>query len=478
MLRRSKAVLIAVTLLSLAVGFYWGLRDGAARVSPAAGVAARTPVTAPEPVTGPVTAPSSLPTSGPAPAEAEAPVRGASAVPAAPPAPAVAARVPASAATGTPAAPATVPPTVRGIWVVRHALASRASIDRVVEAARAVGATTLFVQVNGRSEAYYRSGLLPPAPGIEPGLDPLAYMLDRAGQAGLEVHAWINAYTAGLLAELPEHPDHVLNRHPDWVTVDRDGRSLWDYSLQEALANVPARMLDPGVPAVQDFVFRSVLEVVEGYGVAGVHLDYARYPSRRFGYHPESVARFVAVHGFDPAVLEREASAYIRQHGPEAYRARTALWDEWRREQVTGLVARLGQAIRELRPTVRFSVAVHADRDDAVANRLQDWPAWVQRGLVDAIVPMAYNADTARVARQLEAAAALARGTGVEVYAGLAAHLLTDNPPALADQLAAARAAGTDAAIIFSHETLLGSSGIRAVLAGAWVTPASTSSSR
>lgn len=402
MFRRHKAVLVAAVLISLAAGFYLGVREGAR---------------------GPVPAVEST-ASGPGP--------------------------------------------LRGIWVVRHALTSRASIDQVVDTARAVGATALFVQVNGRSEAYYRSRLLPPAPGIEPGLDPLDYVLERARRAGLEVHAWINAYTAGLLLERPAHPDHVLNRHPEWVTVDRDGRSLWDYSLEEALAHVPARMLDPGVPAVQEFVFQSVMEVAERYPVAGIHLDYARYPSRRFGYHPESMARFWAQHGFDPVTLEREPAAFIRQHGIDAYWAHLDLWDAWRREQVTDLVARIGQALRERRPGVRFSAAVHGDVDDAVANRLQDWPAWVERGLVDAVVPMAYSADTAQVVRQLEAAAALVRGAGVALYAGLGAHLLRAEPQLLAHQVAAARAAAADGVVIFSHETVLESSAIRAVLTPAW----------
>ncbi len=362
---------------------------------------------------------------------------------------------------------------VRGVWVVRHALTSRARIDEVVEAARAAGATALFAQVNGRAEAYYRSDFLPPAPEIEVGLDPLAYLLDKAAQAGLEVHAWINAFTAASLADAPSDARHVLNRYPDWVTVDRDGRSLWEYSLEEALVHVPARMLDPGVPAVHDFVYRSVLEVIERYPVAGVHLDYARYPSRRFGYHPEAVARFAAEHGFDPAAMERDAAGFIRREGQAAFQGRLALWDAWRREQVTALIARLQSGIKERRPTVRFSVAVHADVRDAVDNRLQDWPAWIRLGLVDAVVPMAYSQDTERVARQLAEAVSLARGSGVAVYAGLGAHLYPDSPETLARQLAAARSAGADAAVIFSHDTVVGFSRIRQALAAAWGAPGS-----
>jgi len=81
---------------------------------------------------------------------------------------------------------------------------------------------------------------------------------------------------------------------------------------------------------------------------------------------------------------------------------------------------------------------------------------------------MAYSKDTARVARQLEDAVALARESGVAVYGGLGAHLLVDAPQTLAEQLEAARAAGTDAVVIFSHDALLGSPGVRDVLTAAW----------
>ncbi len=181
--------------------------------------------------------------------------------------------------------------------------------------------TRLFVQVNGRMEAYYRSRLLPPAPDVAPDFDPLDYVIFRARAAGLQVHAWINVFTAGMLTERPSHPDHVLNRRPDWVTVDRTGRSLWDYTWQEAQVYVPARMLDPGVPGVQQFVLDVALEVVDSYDVDGIHLDYVRYPSRRFGYHPESISRFMAEHGFDPMEVEQDAAAFVAVHGWEEFAA-------------------------------------------------------------------------------------------------------------------------------------------------------------
>lgn len=366
------------------------------------------------------------------------------------------------------AQPAAPPPWRRGLWVVRHALRTPESIDGVIATALDVGADALFVQVNGRMEAYYRSRLLPPAPDAAPDFDPLDYVIFRARDAGLQVHAWINVFTAGMLAERPSHPDHVLNRRPDWVTVDRTGRSLWDYTWQEAQVYVPARMLDPGVPGVQQFVLDAALEVVDSYDVDGIHLDYVRYPSRRFGYHPESISRFMAEHGFDPMEVEQDAAAFVAVHGWEEFARRLDTWDEWRRSQVSLLVARLREAIDARGGGHLFSVAVGADAHDAVTEKLQHWPAWLEDGLVDAVLLMAYSPDTDRVAAQVEYAAELGQRFGAPVYAGIGAYLLNGDAALLRRQVNAALSAGAEGIAVFSYDTLAEQPHFRATLRGAW----------
>lgn len=357
-------------------------------------------------------------------------------------------------------------PGERGLWVVRHALRTPESIDAVIATAADVGVDTLFVQVNGRMEAYYRSALLPPAPDKMPDFDPLDYIIRRARASGMQVHAWINAFTAGMLAEPPADPRHILNRRPDWVTVDRTGRSLWDYGWEEAQIHVPARMLDPGLPDVQQFVVDVVMEVVETYPVDGVHLDYVRYPSRRFGYHPESIARFVEEHGFDPMAVERDAVSFVAAHGRDEFQRRLDAWDDWRRAQVTGLIERLGRAIASKADQVIFSVAVGADAQDAYTERLQPWPAWLERGLVDALIIMAYSVDTARVAAHVDHAVALGKATDVPVYAGIGVYLLNGDTELLRRQLDVARDAAGIA--VFSYDTLLEQAHMRSALRAAW----------
>lgn len=358
--------------------------------------------------------------------------------------------------------------SVRGIYVVRHSLRTARSIDEVIQQALLTGANTLFVQVNGRGEAYYTSNVTVKAPDVDAHFDPLVYVLERAKATGLAVHAWINAYTAGMLVETPDHPDHILNRHPEWVTVDRTGRSLWDYTWQEAQVHVPARMLDPGVPGVEEYVVRTVLDVTKNYAVDGVHLDYIRYPSTRFGFHPDSVARFAADHGFDPLALIREAPEFVARNGRDEFERRTGLWDGWRRDRVTDLVARLRSDLHRERPDVVFSVAVEPDAAGAVNERLQDWPRWIRDGLIDAIVPMAYSPDGDAVSARIADAVQLATAGDVAVYAALGAYMMTDAPSRLAEQMEGANLIGASGTIVFSHDTLRENGTVAAAVAEAW----------
>ena len=85
---------------------------------------------------------------------------------------------------------------MRGIWVVRTALASPESADAVVDDAARAGLNALFVQVRGRGDALYRSAIAPRSEvlrGQPADFDPLARVLSRARARGLQVHAWINA---------------------------------------------------------------------------------------------------------------------------------------------------------------------------------------------------------------------------------------------------------------------------------------------
>lgn len=341
----------------------------------------------------------------------------------------------------------------RGLWVVRDALNDPASIDAFLNLAHEAGFNMLLVQVNGRAEAYYRSNVVPRVASLPEDFDPLAYLLEGARQRGLEVHAWVNAFTAGMLQSRPTSRQHVLSRHPEWVTYDQTGRSLWDYGSEITELDLPAFMLDPGLPEVQDFVVSMVVELVERYDVDGIHLDYVRYPDTRFGYHPQVRRRFQERVGVDPLWLHGEQGQLLRQSWGEATVEKVMeAWNEWRRQQVTGLVRRVYREVTARKPWVKVSAAVYADRHIARERVLQDWERWLQEGIVDMVVLMAYQPDEQWVAARLHEA--MSRSGSRHVYSGLGAYRVENDLRLFRRLILRARLARTQGIALFSYATL------------------------
>ncbi|MCB0376214.1 MAG: hypothetical protein KDD04_09875, partial [Sinomicrobium sp.] len=83
---------------------------------------------------------------------------------------------------------------IRGLWIVRHNMNSPETIERFLKFAEAYRFTDLFVQVRGRGDAYYESRFEPTAEGVNPGFDPLSYLLLRNEQYRFRIHAWVNIF--------------------------------------------------------------------------------------------------------------------------------------------------------------------------------------------------------------------------------------------------------------------------------------------
>lgn len=272
---------------------------------------------------------------------------------------------------------------LRGWWVdtFHSALRTPTEVAQLVANARAANFNALFVEVRKRGDAYYDSRFEPKAADVSPAtFDPLAELLrlaqDTSGaKRRIEVHAWIVTYNIwNSRTVLPPQPTHPYRRHPDWLTQDNAG-AQWDG------ANYA---FDPAHPEVQDHTFNVALDLVTRYAIDGLHFDYVRYAGREWGYHPVAVDRFKRIYN-------RTATP-----GPE-----NLLWKQFRRDQVTALVRRVYLAAAAVKPAVKISAATITfapgitataqwTGSAAYADVLQDWRAWMEEGILDLNVPMAY----------------------------------------------------------------------------------------
>jgi uncharacterized lipoprotein YddW (UPF0748 family) len=258
---------------------------------------------------------------------------------------------------------------VRAVWITTAAgldwpksldrSEQQSSLRNIVEDLHAAHFNTILFQVRPRGDAYYHSGYEPWAEnlsgtlGKDPGWDPLAFLINEAHAAGIEVHAWFNVYKIRGPAPVgPSVPLHPARRFPAWVhDVDGEG---W---------------IDPGVPQVREYLVRVALDVVSHYDVDGIHFDFIRYPGRSF---PDDETYFRYGHGMDR--------------------------NEWRRSNIDRFVSAFYDSAMRLKPMLKvgsaplgvFSVGSGENAWGAFHSYYQDSQGWLTKGKHDYLVPQLY----------------------------------------------------------------------------------------
>ena len=252
----------------------------------------------------------------------------------------------------------------------------QAYITQVVRQAARANFNILFFQVRGSGDAYYQPGLEPWGSlltgtlGADPGWDPLQFAIEAAQAHGLELHAWVNVYPAWKGTKPPglAIPPAPLAAHPEWVVADSTGRPV---ALSDGYTT-----FSPGIPQVQEHILAVLEDIAARYDVDGIHLDYVRYPdwalAKGLSRDSLSLARFHSAAG-NPYSLD---------------------WDDWQREQVTRLIARLYNGVTAIDSSIKLSAAVIGSYDQTGWNAYnqvyQDPRRWSELGKIDFITPMIY----------------------------------------------------------------------------------------
>lgn len=264
-------------------------------------------------------------------------------------------------------------------WPSRPGLAGGTQQEEcrsLVRTARTVGLTALILQVRPAADALYPSALEPWSEYLtgeqgrppDPYYDPLAFWIDEAHRAGIELHAWFNPYRArhpsakGALAA-----QHVAMARPHVV------KAYGDY-----------QWMDPGEPEARERTLAVILDVVRRYDVDGVHVDDYFYP------YPVKDGDGREV----PFPDDRTWSAYVAAGGRLA-RA------DWRRSNVDAFIERLYHEVHRVKDGVRVGVSPFGlgrpDRRPAgVAGFSQydslyaDVERWLENGWMDYLAPQLY----------------------------------------------------------------------------------------
>ena len=357
---------------------------------------------------------------------------------------------------------------VRALWVQRTSLTSSAAIVAMVESARTNGFNTLLVQVRGRGDAYFNSRLEPRATALAGQLssfDPLQVVIAEARRAGLRVHAWINVNLVAGAGELPLSRGHLVYAHPEWLMVPRelaaemvgiDQRSPEYLGKLTRYARAHAQQIEglyssPLQTASADHTVAIISDLADRYALDGIHLDYFRFPTEDFDYSRQALAQFRADLLPHLSADERRQSVARVEGRPLFYTEMfPERWADFRRSRLTALLMRIRTAVKSQRPAILVSAAVVPDATSAASRHFQDWPTWVEDGLLDVVCPMAYTGDPAVFRAQIASTKELAGPR--PVWAGIGAYRLS--PSETVANIQTARRLGAQGVILFSYDNL------------------------
>jgi len=294
--------------------------------------------------------------------------------------------------------------SIRALWVTRWDYKSPRDISIVMDNVARGGFNTVMFQVRGHGTSFYRSKLEPWADelgGRDPGYDPLAIATREAHERGLSIHAWVNVMPGWRGDKPPTNARQLYNAHPDWFWHDARGR-------REPLGWY--NNLNPCLPEVRRYLVAVMKEIVAGYQIDGLHMDYVRFPNE----WNKAYAKGTTVPDYprDPRTLMlfKQDTGKTPEQSPNQ-------WGRWRSEQVTHLVKDIRQMCKKTNPRVKLTAAVGAYPDRARRLHFQNVRAWLALGLLDAVFPMNYDKDMRTFQRRLDAWAGM--GLRVPVVMGV-----------------------------------------------------------
>ncbi|HEV2454475.1 MAG TPA: family 10 glycosylhydrolase [Verrucomicrobiae bacterium] len=260
-------------------------------------------------------------------------------------------------------------PSAPGLSVARQ----KAEMDSLLDTAVRLKLNAVVFQVRPASDALYASAIEPWSEYLtgvqgrapQPYYDPLAFAVEEAHRRGLELHAWFNPFRARVSPLSPPAPNSVSRAHPGWVR--KYGDQLW---------------LDPGDPAVRDYVIRVIVDVVRRYDLDGVQFDDYFYP------YPVNSERGTPVPFPDDATW--------RAFGEHSRLSR----EDWRRQNIDEFIESVHQNIKAAKPWVKFGVSpfgiwqpgypAQVRGFNPYAELYADSRLWLANGWVDYLAPQLY----------------------------------------------------------------------------------------
>ena len=279
----------------------------------------------------------------------------------------------------------------RCLWIVRESMYNEKMINSALVYAYQSGYNIVFIQVRGRGYAFYNSEIVPKHPKIATEFDPLDYAVTLGHALGIEVHAWMNSYILWSSKTPPENPEHLYHTQKGWTEANIHGKMDSQIKLSEPQSpQWEGVYLSPTHPEVNPYLLSVYSEIINSYNIDGIHLDYIRFQDEVYGYNKSGMAVFENIYDINPRDIVRGIISPRFGWSQEFVDSMYVAWDKFRRDAVTELVRNIYHEVHKPGHNIKLSAAVKPNIVDAKYRWYQEWNQWVQKGIIDFVVPMNY----------------------------------------------------------------------------------------
>lgn len=217
----------------------------------------------------------------------------------------------------------------RGVWVTPLAsdISGYISDSQYKEQLLAVldnmeqhGLNTIIFHVRIMNDALYDSDLNPKSSYVSNAdferWDYLEWFIDEVHSRGMEFHAWLNPYR---ITNQETTLNQVLSRYADYPQNPAS-------KAENVIIGKNGAILNPGEPAVREFVIDTVMEVIEKYDVDAIHFD-------------------------DYFYADMDANADQTTYNKYKGNSSTTNIADWRREQIDIFIQNLSNTMRQYNKT-------------------------------------------------------------------------------------------------------------------------------
>lgn len=241
----------------------------------------------------------------------------------------------------------------------------KAEIDDILNNVQDAGLSDIFFQVRPCADAFYYSDIFPTSiyltgnQNTTATFDVLEYYINGCHERGLSLHAWVNPYRITKSSSDVLSSSHIAVTNPELTVLHTDGNLYFDPALEQA----------------QEVILSGIEEILVNYDVDGIHFDDYFYPSTTFN----------------------DADSFAKYGNGRSL-------DDFRRDNITDLIASVDALVEKISPDVSFGVSpsgIWANATDisggsatngtgSYENHYADTKKWVEMEIIDYIAPQIY----------------------------------------------------------------------------------------